>query len=41
MDESNSKILIDGNASERQFSIDYNLNSDGGKRKDTGELYAE
>ncbi len=41
MSKDKKQVLIDGESSGGTFTIDYNLNSDGGKRKDTGTLYAE
>ncbi len=34
-------VLIDGKTAEGRFTIDYSLNSDGGKRKDLGTLYGK
>ena len=40
-DEERKRILVDGIPVEDEFTIDYSMNSGGGKRKDTGTLYAE
>ena len=41
MTDDKTEILIDGYKSENTFTIDYSLNSTGGKRKNMGDLYAQ
>ena len=41
MDDEKKEILIDGEAAEGDFTIDYTMNASGGKREKKGELYAE
>ena len=41
MDDAKKEILIDGEAAEGDFTIDYTMNASGGKREKKGELYAE
>lgn len=41
MDESKKTIFIDGKEAQGQFTIDYTLKQSGGKKKNTGALYAE
>lgn len=39
MDVENKQVLIDGIPATSSFTIDFSLNENGGKKKDTGKLY--
>ncbi|WP_407426462.1 hypothetical protein, partial [Treponema sp.] len=41
MTDDKKEVLIDGNPAEGMFTIDYTLNANGGKRKNTGALYGQ
>jgi len=41
MDKNKKVILINGEAAQESFTIDYNLKTSGAKKKNTGALYAE